>query len=275
MSESSGLPPEQDAVRRLLADARHDGPPPPDVVARLDETLASLVAERSAELTAEDTAGAATGHDDRSPGRVVDLGSRRRRVASIGLLAAASVVVAGVALGQALPRGSNDTADSAAGGQSDTSLAESPRSEDDDGAGASAEAGGDASSESELLEPDPKEELPAARTRGTSHAVLRRRRGHRRPAARAPTGRHGRRQRLRSLAAIRGCDSRRPGSFDRRGVSTGRRSELGWSCSDAPPVRPRTSSSTCAVRPIRCVRSRCPRPERCGRGVEQRSPTIG
>ena len=30
MSESSGLPPEHEAVRRLLADARHDGPPPPD-----------------------------------------------------------------------------------------------------------------------------------------------------------------------------------------------------------------------------------------------------
>src|SRR6478752_190941 len=118
MSESSGLPPEQEAVRRLLADARHDGPPPPDVVARLDETLASLVAERSGDPTTE--------RDDRSPGRVVDLGSRRRRVASIGLLAAASVVVAGVALGQALPRGGNDTADSSAGSASDSSMAESP-----------------------------------------------------------------------------------------------------------------------------------------------------
>ena len=211
MSESTGLPPEQEAVRRLLADARHDGPPPPDVVARLDETLASLVAERSAELTAEDTAGAATGHDDRSPGRVVDLGSRRRRVASIGLLAAASVVVAGVALGQALPRGSNDTADSAAGGQSDTSLAESPRSEDDDGAGASAEAGGDASSESELLEPDPKEDFlqPGLAGRPTLFSdddedivgqLL-----ELRPDATAG------RQRLRSLAAIRGCDRVDPG----------------------------------------------------------------
>ncbi|WP_416954942.1 hypothetical protein ACNKF0_22500 [Nocardioides sp. T5] len=86
MTESSGLPPEQEAVRRLLADTRHDGPPPPDVVARLDDTLAALRAERAAA--------------DTSPGRVVDIGSRRRRVAGIGLLAAASVVVAGVALGQ-------------------------------------------------------------------------------------------------------------------------------------------------------------------------------
>ena len=35
MSESSGLPPEQEAVRRLLADARHDGPPPPDVARQM------------------------------------------------------------------------------------------------------------------------------------------------------------------------------------------------------------------------------------------------
>ena len=44
--QPSALPPEQEAVRRLLADARHDGPTPPEVVARLDATLASLAAER-------------------------------------------------------------------------------------------------------------------------------------------------------------------------------------------------------------------------------------
>ena len=59
------------------------------MVTRLDDTLASMVAERA-------SAGAAA---DESPGRVVDIGSRRRRVAGIGLLAAASVVVAGVAQG--------------------------------------------------------------------------------------------------------------------------------------------------------------------------------
>ena len=46
MTDAPDLTPEQDAVRRLLADARHDGPTPPEVVARLDDTLASLVAER-------------------------------------------------------------------------------------------------------------------------------------------------------------------------------------------------------------------------------------
>jgi hypothetical protein len=145
MSESSGLPPEQEAVRRLLADARHDGPPPPDVVARLDETLASLVSERVSEPT--------TGHDDHSPGRLVDLGSRRRRVASIGLLAAASVVVAGVALGQALPRGGDDAGESSAGSASDSSLA-GPR---DEGGGSSADAGGsgpDNLADSEARQPE-------------------------------------------------------------------------------------------------------------------------
>ena len=47
MTDSPDLTPEHDAVRRLLADARHDGPTPPEVVARLDETLAALVADRS------------------------------------------------------------------------------------------------------------------------------------------------------------------------------------------------------------------------------------
>lgn len=100
MTEPTGLPPEQEAVRGLLADARHDGATPPEVVARLDETLASLVAERR----------------DVPVAPVVDLGARRRRLAGVGLLAAAAVVVAGVAIGQGLPRmqGSGD-AGSAAG----------------------------------------------------------------------------------------------------------------------------------------------------------------
>jgi len=112
-SGPSGLPPEQEAVRRLLADARHHAPTPPDVVARLDDTLASLVAERGADV-----------EEQASPGRIVDIGSRRRRRAGIGLLAAASVVVAGVAIGQALPRSGSD--DATAGSSSESSIAESP-----------------------------------------------------------------------------------------------------------------------------------------------------
>ncbi|GAA1912011.1 hypothetical protein [Nocardioides hwasunensis] len=123
----SDLTPEQDAVRRLLADARHDGPPPAEVVGRLDDTLASLVAERGG-APLETGEPAATG-----AGSVVDLRSRRRRVASLGVLAAAAVVVAGVALGQALPRGAGGDD---GGSSADTSAA---RQLDDPSSGGSAD----------------------------------------------------------------------------------------------------------------------------------------
>ena len=120
MTDPSGLTPEQDAVRRLLADARHDGPTPPDVVARLDETLASLVAERVSEPVSErESASRATS----AP--VVDLGARRRRTVGIGLLAAAAVVVAGVAIGQGLPPMSGSDSGDSSAGAGDSSVAES------------------------------------------------------------------------------------------------------------------------------------------------------
>lgn len=125
MTDASDLPPEQAAVRRLLADARHHGPPPPEVVARLDETLAALVADRgSAPLDGTP----ATSSERTAP--VVDLSARRRRLAGVGLLAAASVVVAGVAIGQVLPRGSGDAGSSAG---SDSSLADAPAEAEQDG----------------------------------------------------------------------------------------------------------------------------------------------
>ncbi len=127
MTDPAGATPEQDAVRRLLAQARHDGPTPPEVVARLDERLASLVSERES-LPA--------------PAVVVDLGARRRRTAGIGLLAAAAVVVAGVALGQALPRtsGGDDAGASSAG--SDMVTSQEPGPSD----GSADTGGGDAGS---------------------------------------------------------------------------------------------------------------------------------
>lgn len=94
MTGSPDLTPEHDAVRRLLAEARHDGPTPPEVVARLEDTLTSLRAERS------EAAGSAP---------VVDLAARRRRFVGAGVMAAAAVVVAGVALGQVLPQGASDS----------------------------------------------------------------------------------------------------------------------------------------------------------------------
>lgn len=130
MAGSSDLTPEQEAVRRLLADARHEGPTPPEVVARLDETLASLVAERGGAPLERDPS------DERAP--VVDLGARRRRMAGIGVLAAAAVVVAGVAIGQGLPRGADDSGagSEATSSQADRELAggEAPAEGGDSGA---------------------------------------------------------------------------------------------------------------------------------------------
>lgn len=127
MTDAPDLTPEQDAVRRLLADARHEGSTPPEVVARLDDTLASLVAERADAPRTPDAP-------------VVDLGARRRRTAGIGLLAAAAVVVAGVAIGQGLPQmsGSDSSADSSAGGDADAGRdrEEDGSATDDSGAGA-------------------------------------------------------------------------------------------------------------------------------------------
>lgn len=117
------LTPEQDAVRRLLAEARHDAPTPDEVVARLDDALASLVAERAgAPLPSADPI--------ERHAVVVELGARRRRLAGIGLLAAAAVVVGGVALGQGLPSGS-DGADTASAGDMATSQEDAPSDERD------------------------------------------------------------------------------------------------------------------------------------------------
>lgn len=150
MTDASDLTPEQEAVRRLLADARHDGPPPPDVVARLDDALASLVAERGDAplVTSAPTA------------PVVDLGARRRRLAGMGVLAAAAVVVAGVALGQALPRGANDAGggNDAASQSESTTFGDAPTDEEGDAGGAAE----DPSAMSSEMAPDAKRGLADA-----------------------------------------------------------------------------------------------------------------
>ncbi len=147
MTDSPRPTPEQEAVRRLLAESRHDGPTPPEVVVRLDDTLASLVAERGTDPLVS---------DEPAPAPVTDLGTRRRRLAGVGLLAAAAVVVAGVALGQALPRSGDDTAGGgdAATADRETSLAESAQPDaEDDGSAGSAEIAPE-SLKSTLVAPD-------------------------------------------------------------------------------------------------------------------------
>ena len=155
MTDSPRLPPEEEHVRRLLADARHDGPVPPEVVARLDETLASLVSERGGAPLAQSGPGAA-----RATAPVVDLGARRRRTAGLGLLAAAAVVVAGVALGQALPRSGGDDASSSGGvaAESDASSRELGGQSDDDGSADSSSGGAEAPES--LTSPAPRAGLP-------------------------------------------------------------------------------------------------------------------
>lgn len=107
------LTPEQDdAVRALLAGARHTEPVPPEVRARLDESLASLTLDRRS-----------TEQLETAP--VVTLASRRRRRAATAVLAAACVVVLGVGVGQVLPTDTSSD-DSAAGSAADSS----PRSEE-------------------------------------------------------------------------------------------------------------------------------------------------
>lgn len=75
------LSPQEEEVRRLLAEVRHTGPAPPEVAARLDRVLDDLA------------------HEPARPAQVVDLARRRRRVASL-LVAAAVVVVVGIGVSQ-------------------------------------------------------------------------------------------------------------------------------------------------------------------------------
>lgn len=108
------LTPEEEQVRRLLADARHTEPLPDDVAARLDQVLAGLADEPVARPTPS----------------VTDLdAARRRRTVRTWLVAAAAVVVAGVGLNQVDWNGmtaSDDSSSSAsdAGGDAEREVAD-------------------------------------------------------------------------------------------------------------------------------------------------------
>lgn len=110
MPDRDPTPREEAALRRLLRDARHDGPVPPEVAARTEETLASL---------------GGTGHDPASAAPVAHGGAdhhRRRRVATGLLVAAVSVVVVGIGTGQVL-RPATDQASGSARSESAGSAA--------------------------------------------------------------------------------------------------------------------------------------------------------
>ena len=126
--------PDDERVSRLLAEARHTEPLPPEVAARLDRTLQGLAAERR------------TPADPVAP--VIDLAARRRRRIAAGLVAAAAVVALGVSL-PSLDLGGGSDADSA--GSADTA-ADAPTStlegQSRELASSGADSGEDSSAES-------------------------------------------------------------------------------------------------------------------------------
>ena len=96
-------PEQEEQVRRALGSLPPEGPVPADVAARLDATLADLVAER--------TDGSAAVPTD-------DLAARRRRNRwRTGLVAAASVAVLGVGIGTVLDDLTQGEADQATSGE--------------------------------------------------------------------------------------------------------------------------------------------------------------
>ena len=104
-------PDPDDAVSRLLADARHAEPMPADVAARMDDVLAGLAQGTPADADV-DAVPPAPDHPV-----VRSLTVQRRRRAAGMLVAAAAIVVGGVVVAQQLPSPGNQSgsAESAAG----------------------------------------------------------------------------------------------------------------------------------------------------------------
>jgi hypothetical protein len=154
-------PDQEERVRRLLAEARHEGPIPDDVADRLDRVLGDLSRDEPSE---EGRAG------------VVDLAARRRRRNAAALLAgAAAVIVAGFAVGQAIDVGdSADDAGSTAAEPADreqsSDLAEAPGAGDAGGeSGAQAlEPGAPLELHSKTLDQDVTDQLSLARDTGVA-----------------------------------------------------------------------------------------------------------
>jgi hypothetical protein len=114
------LSPEEEEVHRLLAQSRHTGPTPPEVVARLDRVLDDLA------------------HEPDRAAPVVDLARRRRRVASL-LVAAAAVVVVGIGVAQLVPPDSGgDTSVAGASREQESADSNAAQPKTDAGVGADA-----------------------------------------------------------------------------------------------------------------------------------------
>jgi hypothetical protein len=138
VSDPDLTPEQEERVRRLLAEARHDEPVPDDVAARLDRVLAGLAQEPA---DAEPTV------------PVVDLAARRRRRNAAALLAgAAAVIVGGFAVAQVIHLDSDDM--SGAGSDAGSSLTSQRGTADSDASGGGQAAAPDpsAAAASEPLE---------------------------------------------------------------------------------------------------------------------------
>lgn len=136
MTEPELTAAQEEQVRRLLAEARHGAPMPPEVVARLDDVLRDLAAERTS--GASDVAAATDGTVVVS----LDAARRRRRRATGLLVAAVAAAVVGIGV-PSFVRGMS-AGDDAASGMSASSadeaeLNDAPR---EAGPGAGEDVGG-------------------------------------------------------------------------------------------------------------------------------------
>jgi hypothetical protein len=113
--------PDEDAVRRLLADARHTEPMPADVAARMDDVLADLAQSAPVGTDTPDAG------PDPAPSSlpihpvVSSLAAQRRRRAAGMLVAAAAIVVGGVVVAQHLPAPGGSSSASTAGDRAESS----------------------------------------------------------------------------------------------------------------------------------------------------------
>jgi hypothetical protein len=170
---------EEDQIRRLLAEAKHDDPIPPDVAARMDGVIADLRADRPVRPTVTSLTAA-----------------RRRRRARTMLIAAAAVVVAGIGIDQL--RGASLTADDG----------DSAGSSADNGTSAESQAGGgrDGVAADAPRTPTPRD-FSVARRISSDHfaADVERLRGQRAAYGNSVT------DGARGDAALKSVDCRRPG----------------------------------------------------------------
>lgn len=137
-------------VRRLLGEARETGPLPPEVAARLDETLASLREEPAA-----DAPTTATRRDAGGAGRadVITLPRRRVRQALIGAAAAAAAVTIAVPVTLAVTGSDGPDASVTADGAAAESEEVGPESAQEPGADAQDEAAPEGLARSDDAEP--------------------------------------------------------------------------------------------------------------------------